>query len=287
MRATPDPSSNGTIRSTAVAPYRPVLALSVRLRTKPGLTASAEGSESIRTDRKQATAETGNGLLDRIPSEARSALVSEAREAKLAQRENLWDVGQSVEAVYFPISGVISLLSVTKDGASVEVATVGHEGMAGIAVFLGVPAQAVGRAMCQVDSRGLLVDRDRFEGIVRRTPQFDLLLRQYTHAMLVHIGQGVVCNRMHTVVQRLARWVLEMDDKIGPDELPVTHEFLSEMMGVRRASVTDAITPLQAAGAISHERARIRLLDRHQLEELACECYGIIRRTYDRLLDAI
>jgi CRP-like cAMP-binding protein len=129
-----------------------------------------------------------------------------------------------------------------------------------------------------------MIDGDRFEVLVGETRRLDALVRQYTHALLVHVTQGAVCNRMHTVVQRLARWILEMDDRIQPNELPVTHEFLSEMLGVRRASVTDAITPLQVAGAISHERARIRVLDHEQLRHLACECYDVVRSTYDELL---
>jgi CRP-like cAMP-binding protein len=229
--------------------------------------------------------ETGNKLLDQLPAEARSEVVTAAREVELPQKETLWEPSEAVRAVYFPMSGVMSLLSVTRDGASVEVATVGNEGMAGVAVFLGQRSRGVGRAISQIPGRGLLVDGDRFEVLIAETPKLDALLRQYTHALLAHIAQGAVCNHMHTVVQRLARWILEMDDRIRPDELPVTHEFLSEMLGVRRASVTDAITPLQAAGAISHERARIRVLDHERLRSLTCECYDMVRRAYDELLD--
>jgi CRP-like cAMP-binding protein len=229
--------------------------------------------------------QTGNRLLDRFPPEVRSPVVSVAREMDLPQKRTLWEPGEPVEAVYFPMSGVVSLLSVTRDGASVEVATIGNEGMAGVAVFLGQRGHAAGRAMSQIPGRGLLVDGDRFEALAGDLPALDGLLRRYTHALLVHIAQGAVCNRMHTVVQRLARWIMEMDNKIRPDDLPVTHEFLSEMLGVRRASVTDAITPLQAAGAISHERARIRVLDHERLRDLTCECYEVVRRSYDELLD--
>jgi CRP-like cAMP-binding protein len=228
---------------------------------------------------------TGNGLLDGVRPEVRSAVVSAAREMELPQKRTLWEPGEPVDAVYFPTSGVISLLSVTRDGGSVEVATIGNEGMAGVAVFLGHRGRAAGRAMSQIPGRGLLVDGDQFLALAGDLPVLDGLLRQYTHAVLVHIAQGAVCNRMHTVVQRLARWILEMDDKIRPAVLPVTHEFLSEMLGVRRASVTEAITPLQAAGAISPERAQIRVLDKDRLRELACECYDVVRRSYDELLD--
>jgi CRP-like cAMP-binding protein len=227
---------------------------------------------------------TGNLLLDRLPADVLSEAVAASREIVLPQRQTLWEPGEPVEAAYFPMSGVVSLLSVTRDGVSVEVATIGREGMAGVAVFLGQPGRGVGRAMSQIPGRGLLVDGTRLGALVGARPELDATLRRYTHALLTHIAQGAVCNRMHTVVQRLARWILEMDDRIRPDELPVTHEFLSEMLGVRRASVTDAITPLQAAGAISHERARIRVLDHDRLHTLACECYDVVRRGYDELL---
>jgi CRP-like cAMP-binding protein len=228
---------------------------------------------------------TGNRLLDRLPGEVRTDVISAAREVELPQKRTLWEPGDRVQTVYFPVTGVMSLLSVTRDGASVEVATVGNEGMAGVVVFLGHRDRAGGRAMSQIPGRGLMIDGDRFEVLVGEIPKLDALLRQYTHAVLVHVTQGAVCNRMHTVVQRLARWILEMNDRIHPDELPVTHEFLSEMLGVRRASVTDAITPLQAAGAISHERARIRVLDHDQLRKLACECYDVVRSSYNELLE--
>jgi CRP-like cAMP-binding protein len=229
--------------------------------------------------------ETGNRLLDRLPPAIRAELVSAGRETEVKQREILWEPGQSIPSVYFPRSGVVSLLAVTGDGASVEVATIGSEGMAGVPVFLGQRGTAPGRAMAQISGRGILVDADPFEAMLGEAPKLDALLRRYTHALLVHITQGAVCNRMHTVVQRLARWILEMDDRIRPDDLPVTHEFLSQMLGVRRASVTDAITPLKVAKAISHERARIAVLNHDQLRQLACECYDVVRGAYDALLD--
>jgi CRP-like cAMP-binding protein len=227
---------------------------------------------------------TGNRLLDRLASE-RDVLVTVAQPASLVQRQVLWEPAEEIGQVYFPLSGVISLLAVTRDGASVEVATIGTEGMAGLPVFLGRRNRAAGRAMCQIPGHGLLVDADRFEAVVADNPGVEGLLRRYTHAFLIHVTQGVVCNRLHSVDRRLARWILEMDDRIHPDELPVTHEFLAQMLGVRRASVTEAVAPLQAAGAIAHERGKIRVLDHDGLVGLACECYGVVREAYEELLD--
>jgi CRP-like cAMP-binding protein len=227
--------------------------------------------------------ESGNRLLDRLPPEARAALLEGSRLEYLPQRHTLWEPGQRMDHVYFPLSGVMSLLAVTRNGGSVEVATVGNEGMVGVPVFLGQRRRAPGRAMSQIPGDGALIDGDRFEAVVRASSGAQELLLGYTHAVLTHITQGAVCNRLHSVEQRLARWVLEMDDRIRPEPLPVTHEFLAQMLGVRRASVTDAVAPLQAAGAIAHERGRIRVLDQDRLTGLACECYEVVKRGYDDL----
>jgi CRP-like cAMP-binding protein len=229
--------------------------------------------------------ETGNRLLDRLPAPEREGLVAASQPTRLVQRQVLWEPAEEIGQVFFPLSGVISILAVTRDGASVEVATIGTEGMAGLPVFLGKRSRAAGRAMCQVPGHGLLVDAERFEAIVEEHQGVQELLRRYTHAFLTHVTQGVVCNRLHSVERRLARWILEMDDRIHPDELPVTHEFLAQMLGVRRASVTEAVAPLQAAGAIAHERGKIRTLDHDGLASLACECYGVVREAYEELLD--
>jgi CRP-like cAMP-binding protein len=234
---------------------------------------------------ESAPEESGNRLLDRLPPEARAALVEGSRLEHLAQRRTLWEPGERMDHVYFPVGGVMSLLAVTRDGASVEVATVGNEGMVGVAVFLGQRRRAAGRAMSQIPGDGLLIDGDRFEAVVRASTRVQELFSGYTHAVLIHITQGAICNRLHSVEQRLARWVLEIDDRIRPEQLPVTHEFLAQMLGVRRASVTDAVAPLQSAGAIAHERGRIRVLDQARLTGLACECYGVVRQAYDDLLD--
>ena len=228
---------------------------------------------------------TGNRLLDRLPVPEREGLLTVSQPTRLVQRQVLWEPAEEIGQVYFPLSGVISLLAVTRDGVSVEVATIGTEGMAGLPVFLGQRNRAAGRAMCQIPGHGLLVHADRFEAVVGENHGVERLLRRYTHAFLIHVTQGVVCNRLHSVDRRLARWILEMDDRIHPDELPVTHEFLAQMLGVRRASVTEAVAPLQAAGAIAHERGKIRVLDHDGLAGLSCECYGVVREAYEELLD--
>jgi CRP-like cAMP-binding protein len=231
--------------------------------------------------------ETGNVLLDRLPDGDRAALVEASRRAHLPQRESLWEPGQRISHVYFPLTGVVSILAVAQDGVSVEVATTGSEGMAGVPVFLGQRHRAAGRAISQIPGDGLLVPAERFETIVARSPAVEAALRRYTNAILVHVTQGAICNRLHSVERRLTRWILEMADRIEPDDLPVTHDFLAQMLGVRRASVTEAIAPLEAAGALSHERGRVRVLDHDLMAGLACECYHVVRDAYDDLLESV
>jgi CRP-like cAMP-binding protein len=228
---------------------------------------------------------TGNDLLDRLPPETLAGLVDASRLIHFPQRETLWQPGERLEHVYFPVTGVVSLLAVTRDGASVEVATVGREGMVGLSVFLGQRHRAPGCAISQIPGDGLLVDAARFETLVAGHRAFGNRLRRYTNAVLIHVTQGAICNRLHSVEQRLVRWVLEMGDRIGPDELPVTHEFLAQMLGVRRASVTEAVAQLQRGGAMAHERGRLLVLDHDSLATHACECYQVVRQAYDDLLD--
>jgi CRP-like cAMP-binding protein len=228
---------------------------------------------------------TGNDLLDRLPPETRGALGDTSRLVHLPQRDTLWEPGGRVDHVYFPVSGVVSLLAVTRDGVSVEVATVGREGMVGLPVFLGQRGRAPGCAISQIPGDGLLVDAARFETLVQGHGAFGERLRRYTNAVLIHVTQGAICNRLHSVEQRLSRWVLEMDDRIRPEELPVTHEFLAQMLGVRRASVTEAVAQLVRDGALAHERGRLRVRDHDGLAGHACECYEVVRRAYDDVLD--
>ncbi|HEX2025644.1 MAG TPA: Crp/Fnr family transcriptional regulator [Actinomycetota bacterium] len=228
---------------------------------------------------------TGNDLLDRLAPETLAALVEASRPVHLPQRDTLWQPGGRVDHVYFPLTGVVSLLAMTSEGASVEVATVGHEGMVGLPAFLGQRHRAPGCALSQIPGEGLLIDADRFQAIVAGHRAFGDLLRRYTNAILIHVTQGAICNRLHSVEQRLVRWILEMDDRIGPEELPVTHEFLALMLGVRRASVTEAVAQLERGGALAHERGRIRVLDHDGLAARACECYSVVRQAYDDLLD--
>lgn len=237
-----------------------------------------------RATEKTASERTGNSLLDALPRAEREALTGAARRLRLEQREVLWERPESVRAVYFPASGVISLLTVTLDGSSVEVATVGNEGMVGVTVFLGGRSRPIGRAISQIPGEALAIDADRFETEVAESSKLRELMLSYTHALLLHVAQGVACNRLHPVEQRCARWLLTTHDRVGTDELRLTQEFLAQMLGVRRATVTETVRILKRAGLISIRRGAIGIEDRAGLEEASCECYQVVRDEYDRLL---
>lgn len=227
---------------------------------------------------------TGNRLLDALPAVDRDPLTDEMRRVFLEQRRVLWEPGQPVRSVYFPISGVISLLTVTRDGSSVELATVGNEGMVGVAAILGTRERALGRAVAQIPGEALVMDADRFEAHVAERAKLRETMLIYTHAVLQDVAQGVACNRLHPVEQRCARWLLTTRDRVGSDEINLTQEFLSQMLGVRRASVSDAAAILQRAGLIATSRGRIRIVDPEGLEGASCECYRVVRDEYEHLL---
>jgi CRP-like cAMP-binding protein len=195
----------------------------------------------------------------------------------------LYEPGATLTHVYFPTTSIVSLLYVMENGASTEISMVGYEGLVGISLFMGgesTPSRAV------VQSAGLgfrlkaQLMKNEFE---RSGPVLHLLLR-YTQALITQMAQTAVCNRHHTLDQQLCRWLLLSLDRLRVNELVVTQELISNMLGVRREGVTEAAHKLQLAGLISHVRGRITVLDRAGLEKRTCECYAVVKREYARLL---
>jgi CRP-like cAMP-binding protein len=185
--------------------------------------------------------------------------------------------------VYFPTDAIVSLLYVMKDGASAEMAVVGNEGLVGIALFMGGETTP-SRAVVQSAGHGyrlrskLLKQEFEFGG-----PLQHLLLR-YTQALITQMAQTAVCNRHHSVDQQLCRWLLLSVDRLPTNELKMTQEMIATMLGVRREGVTEAAGKLQESGAIRYSRGHITILDRAKLEQCTCECYGVVKREFDRLL---
>lgn len=192
--------------------------------------------------------------------------------------------GEPIRSVYFPVTAVASHLTSMDDGSGVEIATVGNEGMVGAQVFLGT--RTVGSrdfAQVQVPGDLLVFEADVFREEAQ-DGEFHGVLERYVQAYLRQVSQQVACNGLHNVEERCSRWILLTHDRVGGDEFPLTQEFLSQMLGVRRASVTVAAGTLQKAGFIRFRHGRVSILDRRGLEEASCECYRVLREEFDRLL---
>ncbi len=226
---------------------------------------------------------TGNRLLDRMPREEHNRLAVAAEAVTLRARQALCEAGGPLRHVYFPRGGVISVMVGLEDGREVEAASVGREGMVGVSAVLGLDFSPV-RTVCQVKGDCWRFPTGPFLQSVERSPVFAGLLRRYSAFALYGAGQMAVCNALHLLEERLSRWLLTTGDRLGSDTFPLTQEFLAQMLGVRRQTVTVVAGTLQAAGLIGYRRGAIRVLDRRRLEAAACECYGAMRRLYERAL---
>jgi len=200
----------------------------------------------------------------------------------LKQKDSVWRPNQPIEAVYFPLDAVVSVLAVA-DGGVVEVATIGNEGVVGLPVFLGAQSSP-GLAFCQVPGRAERLGAEVFLREARRDGALQRLLQLYSQGFMVQVSQATVCNRLHSAERRLARWLLIVADRVGRQEFPLTHEFMAQMLGVRRATVTETAGALQRANLIRYRRGAITIRHRAGLEHAACECYRIVRDEFDRLL---
>ncbi|HVC03842.1 MAG TPA: Crp/Fnr family transcriptional regulator [Candidatus Acidoferrales bacterium] len=210
--------------------------------------------------------------------------MAHTRPAHLVVKTVLFDPGQVIRSVYFPIDGVISLVTPLADGNIVEVATIGNEGLVGVPLVAG--GSLAVRAISQVGGRTLRMDATTFIAELDHLPVFRRLIQRYVQALFGQISQAAACNRLHSNEERLSRWLLMSHDRVGVDAFPITHEFLGQMLGSRRATVTLSAGLLQAAGLIRYHRGRVTIVDRVGLEGVACECYGIIKAALDGVVSA-
>src|SRR6187402_1618351 len=198
----------------------------------------------------------------------------------------LYESGSTLSHVYFPTSAIVSLLYVMENGASAEIAVVGNEGIVGISLFMG-GGSTPSRAVVQSAGHGYRLKADALqEEFGRSGPVLHLLLR-YTQALITQMAQTAVCNRHHALDQQLCRWLLLSLDRLQTNELHMTQELIANMLGVRRAGVTEGATKLQNLGLIRYSRGRITVLDRPALERRTCECYAVVKRETDRLLPGV
>jgi CRP-like cAMP-binding protein len=226
---------------------------------------------------------TGNFLVDSLPDEEAERLLAGGEEVAHERGTVLFERNQAIGAVYFPVTSVISLIIQLEDGAAVEMATVGREGMVGISRFLG-SERAFSQGIVQIPGRALRIESGTFLEHEPELPRLRDVLSRYTRALISLMGQNAACNRSHRIEQRCARWLLLTQDRVDAEEIPLTQEFLAYMLGVRRQSVTEAAGRLQDRGLIRYRRGTISIRDRRGLMAAACECYGLVAAEFDRLL---
>ena len=226
-----------------------------------------------------------NHLLAALPDEDWSRFYGQLESVPLQLGQVLYESGRPQSHVYFPTTAIVSLLYVMEDGSSAEIAVVGREGVVGVSLFMGgetTPSRAVVQSAggCyRLAAAALKTEFNRY-GV-----GMHLLLR-YTQALLTQMAQTAVCNRHHLLEQQLCRWLLLSLDRVAGNDLVMTQELIANMLGVRREGVTEAALKLQKLGLIDYARGRITVTDRNGLEKRSCECYGVVKREYDRLLNA-
>jgi CRP-like cAMP-binding protein len=224
-----------------------------------------------------------NRLLAALPAEALWSLRPHLRTVPLPRGSVLCESGERLRRVYFPEAGAVSLVTVFEDGSTAEMATVGREGVVGIGALLG-GEHAFGRHVVAVPGSALAVEASRFQSVLRENGALRAACETYAQAFLAHLLQNVACNAIHKVDQRCARWLLMCHDQAEGDSFELTQEYLAEMLGVRRSTVTVVAGSLQGEGLIHYRRGAMTVLDRRGLETTACECYQIVRDTYERSL---
>jgi CRP-like cAMP-binding protein len=225
-----------------------------------------------------------NRLLRALPASTVQPFLLTLQPVALRLKESLMTRHEPITAVYFPLDAVTSVVSTLADGTMVEVGTIGNEGMVGISRFFQADSMPF-TALTQVPGAALKMDVEAFDEAVETVgSDFSRMLARYSQAWCTQLGQHAVCNRVHQVAERCARWLLQTQDRVGRTVFPLTQEFLSVMLGVRRTSVTGVARQLQQKGLIQYRRGMIHVLDRPGLEAASCECYGIIAQETDRLL---
>jgi CRP-like cAMP-binding protein len=226
---------------------------------------------------------TENRILSALPFEDYERLAPHLERVEMPHGQVLCKAGDLIEHVYFPINSMISLVSQLSDGSGAEVGLTGYEGMSGLSIVLGVK-RSPHEAMVQIHDGAMRLRADVLLNEFKRGGALQRLLLRYTQSLLLQISQIAACNRLHSVEERLARWLLMSHDRCVCEDLPLTHEFIALMLGVRRAGVTTAAIALQAEGYINYKRGHITITDRKGLEDFACECYRIIKAEFDSII---
>jgi CRP-like cAMP-binding protein len=225
-----------------------------------------------------------NHILEALPIDERDRLFPHLSLVSMPLGMVLYESGETLRHIYFPTDCIVSLLYVMEDGASAEIAVVGNEGAIGVALFMGGETTP-SRAIVQSAGSAYRLEGKRLKEEFNRHGQMLHVLLRYTQSLITQMAQTAVCNRHHSVNQQLCRWLLLSLDRLQSNELKMTQELIANMLGVRREGVTAAAGDLQKAGVIRYSRGKITVLDREKLEHLSCECYSVVKKETDRLLN--
>ena len=227
---------------------------------------------------------SGNEILARLEAAELDVLIQHAEEVEFPMRHQIFDQGETMTMVYFPLTGMISMVVVLKNGPMIEALTVGKEGFTGTAVLNDVRAARY-RGVCQIAGKFLAIKVDDFAAQLESLPDLQRRLRRYSQYASDVVAQSAACNSIHTIEQRCARWLLITADAIRNDKFNLTQEFLSQMLAVRRPGVNVAMRALLRRELISHRYGKVTILDRVGLREAACECYGTVEARAKELLN--
>jgi CRP-like cAMP-binding protein len=233
---------------------------------------------------KQPISQADNRLLAALSSIELEQLETKLELVSLTLGEVLYESGGKMSHVYFPTDSIVSLLYLMENGATAEIGVIGNEGMVGIALFMGGQTTP-NRAVVQSAGSAYRMKAKSIQDEFAKGGTLQQLLLRYTQALITQISQTAVCNRLHSVEQQLCRWLLLSYDRLPSNQLVMTHTLIANMLGVRREGITIAAKQLQDRGVISYVRGTITLLDRPKLEATVCECYRVVKKEYDRLLN--
>lgn len=224
-----------------------------------------------------------NHLLEALPPADFARIAPNLTPLELERGRLLYDPGDRIDYVYFPHDGVISLMTLMENGAAIESTTIGPEGALGLMAVV-APRQSLSRAIVQTPLKVSRAPAERLHEVWEKSPAFRDLIDRHTEALYGHAIQSVACNALHSVEARFCRWLLTCHDRISSDTVALTQEFLADMLGVQRTTVTAVARSLQEKGIIRYRRGVVDIIDRAGLATLSCECYGVIRGNYERLL---
>jgi CRP-like cAMP-binding protein len=226
-----------------------------------------------------------NSLLEALPASDYAIINPHLAQVELERGRLLYDPGDIIDTIYFPHDGVISLMTLMENGAAIESATIGPEGALGLMAAV-APRQSLSRAIVQTPLRAAKISAERLHEAWEKSPRLRDLVDRHSEALFGHAIQSVACNALHSVEARFCRWLLSCRDRIDSDTVNLTQEFLADMLGVQRTTVTAVARALQAKGLIRYRRGVVDVIDRPGLEQGACECYRAVRKVYDTLLPA-